>query len=86
MQKVIMMILEDCPHCHKAFSLMEELKREHPEYEKVDIRIADETKEPELSKSLNYWYVPTFYVGDKKILEGVPTKEKIQEVFEEALR
>lgn len=86
MQKVLMMILEDCPHCHRALAMMEELKKEHPEYAQVEVRIADEEKETALSKSLDYYYVPTFYVGDTKIHEGVPTKEKVQKVFEEALK
>ncbi|MDU3241458.1 MAG: thioredoxin [Clostridiales bacterium] len=64
MQKVLMMILKDCPHCHKALALMEELKTEHPEYGKTEVRIADESVETELAESLDYWYVPTFYVGD----------------------
>ena len=85
MQKVLMMILKDCPHCHKALALMEELKTEHPEYGKAEVRIADESVETELAESMDYWYVPTFYVGDKKVHEGVPTKENVEKVFKEAL-
>ncbi|MDY3918051.1 MAG: thioredoxin family protein [Candidatus Limivivens sp.] len=86
MKKVLMMILEDCPYCHQAFRMMEELKKEHPEYEQVEIRVADEEKEKELADSLDYYYVPTYFVDGVKLHEGVPTREKVQAVYEAALR
>ena len=64
---------------------MEELKKEHPEYQAVEIRIADEKKEKELADSLDYYYVPTYFVDGRKVHEGVPTKEKVQAVYEAAL-
>lgn len=86
MKKVLMMVMDTCPHCHNAYRMMEELKKEHPEYEKVEIRIADETVETELADSLDYWYVPCYFVDGVKVHEGVPTPEKIQKVYEEALK
>lgn len=85
MKNVLMMILDDCPYCRQAFSLMEELKAEHPEYADIPIDIQDEQVNTQLAKSLDYWYVPCFFVDGAKIHEGVPTKEKIQRVFEAAL-
>lgn len=86
MKQVLMMILSDCPHCRKALRLMEELKEENPEYSKVEVRIADEKKEKDLAESLDYYYVPTYFVDGKKVHEGVPTKEKVREVYEQALK
>ncbi len=80
-----MMILEDCPYCHRAFAMMEELCLRHPEYKRVEIDVIDEEKEPERIKGYNYWYVPTYFVGGKKLLEGVPTIEAVENVLKAAL-
>mgnify|MGYP000935704759 FL=1 len=86
MKKVLMMIIDTCPHCIRAFRMMEELKAEHPEYEAVEVQIVDENQHMEFAKTLNYWYVPCFFVDGEKILEGVPRKEVIQRVYEAALK
>jgi len=66
---------------------MDELKQEHPEFQKVNVEIIDEEKQEELLKqhNFNYYYVPTYYVEGEKVHEGVPTKEIVQQVFEKAL-
>ena len=56
--------------------MMEELKREQPEYKNIPVKMVNEDEDTELSEPLDYWYVPTFYVDGKKLHEGVPTKEK----------
>jgi hypothetical protein len=63
---------------------MEEICKEHPEYRKVTIQKIDETKDPDYAATFDYYYVPTFYVGDAKIHEGTPTKEAIEKVYAEA--
>lgn len=85
MKQVLMMILSDCPHCRKALRLMEDLKEENPEFKKVEVRIADEEKEKDLAESLDYYYVPTYFVDGVKVHEGVPTREKVRRVYEQAL-
>lgn len=84
-KEVKMMVLDACPYCKQAFRMMEELKKRHPEYENVKIEVIEEDREPEKIKGYDYWYVPTFFVGGKKIMEGVPTVEKVELVFREAL-
>ncbi|WP_066645408.1 glutaredoxin family protein [Christensenella timonensis] len=83
---VKMMMLDTCPHCKRAFELMDELKKEHPEYNQVDIETIEERREPEKTKGYDYWYVPCFFVDGVKVHEGVPSKEKIEQVFIEALK
>ncbi len=83
---VKMMMMETCPHCRRAFELMDELKNEHPEYGRVDIETIEERREPEKTEGYDYWYVPTFFVDDVKVHEGVPSKEKIEQVFIQALK
>ncbi|HIS30336.1 MAG TPA: thioredoxin family protein [Candidatus Limivivens intestinipullorum] len=85
MKNVLMMVLRDCPYCHQAFRMMDELKKAHPEYENVTVRVADEEEEKELADSLDYYYVPTYFVDGEKIHEGVPTPEKVRAVYEAAL-
>lgn len=82
---VRMMILENCPHCRRAFQMMEELKAVHPEYEQVEIEVIDEARQPELAESLDYYYVPTFFVDGVKVHEGVPSMEAVDRMFREAL-
>ncbi|RGX55792.1 MULTISPECIES: glutaredoxin family protein [Anaerotruncus] len=82
---VKMMILEDCPYCKQAFEMMEELKTVHPEYRAVDIEVIEENREPEKIKGYQYWYVPTFFVDDVKVMEGVPSIELVEKMFTEAL-
>lgn len=82
---VKMMVLDGCPHCKRAFQMMEELKKHYPEYEQVEIEVIEENREEEKTRGYEYWYVPTFFVEDVKIHEGVPSLEKIQAVFQAAL-
>lgn len=84
MKEVKMFILANCPHCKKASQLKEEIFSEHPEFRDVPLKVIDEGKEPAYAEQFDYYYVPTFYVGDVKMCEGVPTEEGIEKVFEEA--
>lgn len=84
-KQVRMMILENCPHCRRAFQLMEELVKAHPEYAAVAVEVVDEEKNPALADSLDYWYVPTFFVDGEKIMEGVPSAALIEKVYQRAL-
>lgn len=86
MKEILMMKLESCPYCHQALDIMEELKKECPEYKNIPVKMVNQDEDTELSESLDYWYVPTYYVGGEKLHEGVPTKEKIRKVYDEALK
>ncbi|WP_411681418.1 thioredoxin family protein [Clostridium thailandense] len=86
MKPVIMFITSWCPYCKQAFSFMENLKKEHPEYAKIDVKIVDEEKEPEFAKQYDYYYVPTYYVDGVKVHEGVPSMDIVRQVFEKALK
>ena len=81
-----MFMTETCPHCKKAFTLMEEICGEHPEYKTVKIEKIDEKKEADYAAKFDYYYIPTFYVDGVKIHEGSPTKEAIEKVFSEAAK
>lgn len=83
---VKMMMLDSCPYCRQAFRMMDELRERHPEYRAVTVETIEESREPEKTEGYDYWYVPTFFVGEDKVQEGVPTLEKVERVFQEALK
>ena len=85
MKDVLMMYLPDCPHCHRANQLLEELMNEHEAYRKIKIKKVDESKEVEFADSLDYYYVPCFFVDGQKMMEGIPSKDKIEAVLKAAL-
>ncbi|MBV4433242.1 glutaredoxin [Clostridium tyrobutyricum] len=86
MKPVHMFVTSWCPYCKQALSWMKELRTEDPKYTDVDIKIIDEERQPEIAKKYNYYYVPTYFVGDTKIHEGVPTKEIVKKVFDDSLK
>ena len=81
-----MFITSWCPYCKQAYSIIEDLKNTNPEYANIEVNIIDEERQPEISKQYDYYYVPTFYVNGVKIHEGVPSKDIIRKVFEEACK
>lgn len=85
MKHVKMMYLKSCPYCKQAFAMVDELKQLHKEYQDIEIEIIEENDEPEKTKGLDYWYVPTYFVEGEKLLEGIPTKAKIEAVLKAAL-
>ena len=84
MKEVKLFVIEDCPHCKNALSLMEEICKEHPEYKNVKIEMIDENKDADYAAKFDYYYVPTFFVDGVKIHEGIPTKEAVEKVYAEA--
>lgn len=85
MKKITMFYLESCPHCKKAFKMIEVLKLKKPEYANVEIEKIEESKNAHIAEAHDYYYVPTFYVDGVKIHEGVPSLEKIEAVLKSAI-
>ena len=65
--------------------MLKQLMEENPRYRQVPIRRVDELVEAAFADSLDYYYVPTFYVDGQKRMEGVPSLEKVRAVLDEAL-
>ena len=80
MKPVTLFYQPRCPFCKKALAYLEELQRKEP-YSKVQIKMIDELAEPELADRYDYYYVPTFYVGDKKVHEGGIFPEEVEAVL-----
>ncbi len=85
MKKITMFILEDCPYCREARRLIGELYERDERYRSVSIEMIDENLHPEIAEKYDYYFVPTFYVGDEKAHEGAATLEDIARVFDKAL-
>lgn len=86
MKKIKLFYIEGYPHCRKAFRILDELKAKNPEYSKIDVEYIDENKDVVSANLYDYYYVPTFFVDDVKMHEGVPTEEKIERVLKEAIK
>ena len=85
MKKIIMFYLQNCPHCRNAERMMNELIEKNPSYKNIKIEKIEESKNAKIASTYDYYYVPTYYVNGEKIHEGVPTIDKIENVFKKAL-
>ena len=72
-------------HCHRADRLIQELVSEDPKYAAIKFHRVEESEEAALADSYDYWYVPCLYLGREKLMEGVPSKEKIRAAMDRAL-
>lgn len=84
MKKILMFIMESCPHCRNAKKYMNELYESHPEYKNLEIEIIDEVKQPDIANKYDYYFVPTYYLDGQKFHEGVPSREMVAELFKKA--
>lgn len=85
MKELTYFYLPYCPYCRQADAWLEELKSENPEYCKITIRTINEWKERKIADQYDYRLVPCFYIGDKKLHEGVANKEKIKAVLDKSM-
>ena len=85
MKKLTLFTLNGCPYCREAEIWIKELKEEDPELRNVKIERIEESENPEIAEAHDYWYVPTFYLEETKIHEGVATKEIIRNCLKKAL-
>ena len=86
MKKILMFTMASCPYCQAAHRWMEEVLQENPEYASCEIEIVDEVKEPALADTYDYYYVPTYYVGGKKVHEGAASKDIVRGVYSAAYK
>ena len=84
MKEIKMLIMSTCPHCKKALEMADEILAAHPEYKEIPLKKIDEQREPDYAAKFDYYYVPTFFVGDEKVHEGVPSKQAVMGAFVKA--
>ncbi|GHU71690.1 hypothetical protein AGMMS49992_06140 [Clostridia bacterium] len=85
MQNVLYFHFEACPYCQQANRWLDELMAESPEFRAIPMTRIDERKQPDVAERFDYYYVPTFYVGGRKVHEGAATREKVEAVLRQAL-
>ena len=70
MKKITLFYLESCGYCQKAERALKELTEQNPAYGEIEITRIEESRQPEVADRYDYWAVPTFYVGDRKVFEA----------------
>ena len=70
--KLTAFILPHCPYCRQAKELIGELRAERPELSAVEIEYIDESVESELADRYDYYRVPSFFLGERKLYEANP--------------
>jgi len=86
MKKITLFTMKTCPHCKRALGWMDELYKENAAYKTIELVNIDENLHPDIAEKYDYYYVPTFYVGDEKKHEGVASLEIIRGVFDAAMQ
>lgn len=84
MKKVELFYLKNCPYCKQAIAWLEELKQMEA-YQGIQIKMIEESENVDYAEAHDYYYVPTFYIEDVLVHEGVATKDKIEEVLKKSL-
>ena len=85
MKKITMFTMKSCRYCRAALNWMDELSAENDQYKSLDIEYIDERDNPVLARKYDYYYVPAFYIGGKKMHEGAASLEIIRRIFDTAL-
>ena len=89
--KLTAFILPRCPYCLQMRELIAELRAERPELAAVEIDFIDESAEPALADRYDYYRVPSFFLGEKKLYEANPlwtreeAKRRLNAMFDELL-
>lgn len=72
MKKLTFIYLKGCPYCMKAMKAFDALLGDNEEYKKVEIDAVEEGENPDRIATLDYYHVPTYYIGDEKLFEASP--------------
>jgi len=84
MKTIKLFYLKDCPFCKKAFSYIDELKKQDA-YKDIVFELTEESEQPEIADQYDYYYVPTFYIDGEKIHEGGIFPNEVEEILKKAL-
>ena len=82
---IVYFYLNGCPYCKMADNFIAELIDENPDFASIKITKVEERQQADFAKEYHYQYVPCLWLGNKKLHEGVPTKDKIKACLMEAL-
>lgn len=85
MAKITMFTMAGCRYCHEALRYIEELYKSDERYRDIPLEKIDENEHPDIADRYDYYFVPTFYVGGKKMHEGAANLQAVRRVFDLAL-
>ena len=87
MKTLTVMYLKNCPYCRNARKALDELLQEHPDFRETPITWIEESEQPILADSYDYWRVPSIFMGNEKLFEANPadTYESLKAAFSKAL-
>lgn len=86
MKNIKLFYLKNCPFCKNALKEIEYLKSTDTKYKDITIEMIEESENREIASSYDYYLVPTFYIDEQKVHEGVCGREDIKKVFDIALK
>lgn len=84
MKKLTVFHLHYCPHCLKAKKILEDLSKEEA-FQEISYEWVEEREEAERAAKYDYYYVPTFYLGNEKLHEGKVSEEILREMLEKVV-
>lgn len=70
MKELTMFYLDDCGYCRKARQALDELFAENPAYAAIPLTRIEESREPALADTYDYYAVPSFFIGREKLFEA----------------
>lgn len=85
MKPVKLFYLRSCPFCKKALRYIEDAKAADPALTAVEIEMIEESEQPALADTFDYYYVPTFYVDGVKVHEGGIYPDEVEKILRSAL-
>ena len=91
MKELEVFYLRNCPYCRNAQRAVAELREDNPAYADIEIRWIEESEEPELAETRDYYSVPTIYLDGEKLYEAHFThsyaviRENFKEAFDRVL-
>ncbi len=72
MKPLTLFVMTGCPYCRQAKQALKELYAEKEEYRTVPIHEINESLDPETADRYDYYYVPSIFLGDRKLYEARP--------------
>lgn len=85
MKPVKLFYLRSCPFCKRALRYIEDAKAADPALAAVEIELIEESEQPALADTFDYYYVPTFYVDGVKVHEGGIYPDEVAKILRSAL-
>lgn len=91
MKTLTAIYLDGCPYCQNARMAIRSLTEENPAYENISINWIEENRNAADCKGYDYYYTPSFFLGQEKLYEAQPgqsyeeIKAHVKEAFDKTL-